>query len=218
MSNTPCSIKDCKEPRHTKRDGTEHTMCLNHWRAMTRSSSATYREAQRNRAAASYDNRKAAGTYVRKARDKATPTPCAMCGTMMETKRWPHCFDCRAIVRVETEKKHRADQEAKRQARKAAPPVDPSRGSVWDIEKGKPAGMCITPGCRADSYQNASRCSACVNEQKRTPRERPQNQLKLGPDEANLVRGSRKKQPVLPYSFRAFSWKGTLSEELRRGQ
>lgn len=213
-TGTPlCTVKGCERPRHMNL-----TMCYDHNRAMCRSTSAAYREAQRKRAAASYEERKVKGVYVRKCRDKAPQTPCAMCGKPMDTKRWPHCFDCRAIVRAEAEKRHRADQEAKRKARKAAPPVDPSRGSVWDKEAGKPAGMCITPGCRADSYQNASRCSACVNEQKRTPRERPQNQLKLGPDEANLQRGSRKKQPVLPYSFRAFSWKGTLSEELRNSR
>ncbi len=78
--------------------------------------------------------------------------------------------------------------------------------------------MCITPGCRYEQYDHASRCKSCVNEQKRTPRHRPNNQLQLGPDEANLVRGSRKKQPVLPYAFRAFSWKGTLSEELRNSR
>lgn len=216
--NTCCTVKGCDRPRRVRNDGTTLTMCLEHDRAMSRSNSAAYREAQRKRAAASYEERKVKGVYVRKCRDKAPQTPCAMCGKPMDTKRWPHCFDCRAIVRVEAEKKHRADQEAKRQARKNAAPANPKRGSVWDIEKGKGAGMCITPGCSGDTYQNASRCKDCINEQKRTPRERPQSQLALGPDEENLPRRVSSKPPVLPYSFRAFSWKGTLSEELRNNR
>ena len=60
MSDTTCSIKGCERPRHTRADGKTGSMCQDHARAMSRSNSATYREAQKKRAAASYEARKAA--------------------------------------------------------------------------------------------------------------------------------------------------------------
>ena len=89
--------------------------------------------------------------------------------------------------------------------------------NVWDRETGKGAGMCITPGCACPQYQNSSRCKHCLNKQKRTPRP-PKEERAVLSDEGSIPRRISDKPPVLPYSFRNFGWKGTLSEELRNSR
>lgn len=97
-------------------------------------------------------------------------------------------------------------------------PVELELGSAWDRETGKGAGMCITPGCKSPSYNNTSRCKMCHSERKRTDPPPKENRVVMTDEGEVIQRRVSSKHPVLPYSFRNFGWKGTLSEELRNSR
>ncbi len=137
------------------------------------------------------------------------------CWTRGDTRRSTLCAKHEAERNRNNNRKVRADRRAKRSD---IPEVEPVLGDVWGREKGKGAGICITPGCQRVQYNNGSRCKHCLNEQKRTDRPVNNGERWIASDEADIPRRVSSKPPVLPYSFRAFSWKGTLSEELRNSR
>lgn len=147
----------------------------------------------------------------------------AGCGSRAPSKWTPaehNSFRRFLALPVEKRKSHAKCAECKRES---AAPGSKECNRCSNIRRGRTPDVCCIEGCeepRKSDGKSASRWCHKHHQEHENEMRRDRTKPRLV-DEANFdrpipARHVSDKVPPLPYSFRAFSWKGTLSEELRK--